>query len=169
MKNSENLESHNSKTFGYDDSCLVNAMPSKWNPKKIFTLVFAVLFIVAVWLALDQKLLFGENWLSETYDNTDWKTNEGDLHTFGAWDLETHIWKTEYILNNFPNFQWNPYWYLGMPLLKYYQSGFYFLNIAASPHSMLQHYTPKYTRHIHNNWHRQKVNPSSGCFFAFLL
>ncbi|RJQ15944.1 hypothetical protein C4573_07375 [Candidatus Woesearchaeota archaeon] len=97
--------------------------------KKWLGLFFATVFILVIWLALDQKLLFGEAWLSETYDNPDWKTNEGNLHTYGAWDLETHIWKTEYITQNFPNYEWNPYWYLGMPLLKYYQIGFYIVHI----------------------------------------
>jgi len=120
----------------YNDSDKFNKGNTKskwtktWTTKKIIALILAICLITAVWLALDQKLLFGKAWISDTYDNPDWRTNEGDLHTYGAWDLETHIWKTEYILNNFPNFQWNPYWYMGMPLLKYYQSGFYFLNIA---------------------------------------
>ena len=149
MKNSENVKNSendqradaqkdnygidNYRTYGYDDSHLVKYVKPKSGKQRIRkTLVFvlALLLITAVWLALDQKLLFGKSWLSETYDNPDWKTNEGDLHTYGAWDFETHVWKTEFILNNFPHFQWNPYWYLGMPLLKYYQSGFYFLNIA---------------------------------------
>jgi len=97
--------------------------------RKTIGIILAILFIVGVWLALDYKLLFGQDWISPTYDNPDWRTNEGNLHTFGAWDFETHVWKTEYLMQNFPNYQWNPYWYLGMPLLKYYQSGFYFLNI----------------------------------------
>ena len=101
----------------------------QWTLKRRLSLALAILFIIGVWLALDYKLLFGQDFMSETYDNPDWRTNEGNLHTFGAWDLETHIWKTEYVMNNFPNYGWNPYWYLGMPLLKYYQSGFYFLSI----------------------------------------
>jgi len=125
----ENLQKYHYGNFGYDDPNLVTKS-TRWNTKKTIGLILAICFITAVWLALDQKLLFGKSWISQTYDNPDWRTNEGDLHTFGAWDLETHIWKTQYILDNFPNFQWNPYWYLGMPLLKYYQSGFYFLNIA---------------------------------------
>jgi hypothetical protein len=129
MKNNENEQNPYEKC-GYNDPYLVNIKSTKWNIKKTFALILGLCLIVAVWLALDQKILFGNSWLSDTYDNPDWRTNEGNLHTFGAWDLETHIWKTEYILDNFPNFQWNPYWYLGMPLLKYYQSGFYFLNIA---------------------------------------
>jgi len=119
--------------YGYDDLNLVTYVKPKSKKQKIrrtLVIILALLLITAVWLALDQKLLFGKSWISATYDNPDWKTNEGDLHTFGAWDFEAHVWKTEYILKNFPNFQWNPYWYLGMPLLKYYQSGFYFLNIA---------------------------------------
>lgn len=112
------------RTYGYNDPELVISS-SPWSTKKVFSLLLAVFFIISVWLALDSKLLFGKAWLSETYDNEDWRTNEGNLHTYGAWDLEAHIWKTEYVLKNFPNFHWNPYWYLGMPLLKYYQSGFY--------------------------------------------
>jgi hypothetical protein len=114
------------RNYGYNDPELVR--PSRWKPSSYVALFFAVLFVVSVWLALDQKLLFGEDWLSQTYDNEDWRTNEGNLHTYGAWDLEAHIWKTEYILKYFPHFQWNPYWYLGMPLLKYYQAGFYIVH-----------------------------------------
>jgi hypothetical protein len=110
------------KAYGYDDPRLVTNKPDK---KKWIHLVLAIAFLILFWLALDYKLLAGNNWLSETYDNPDWRTNEGDLHTYGAWDLETHVWKTEYIMQNFPHFNWNPYWYLGMPLLKYYQIGFY--------------------------------------------
>jgi hypothetical protein len=116
--------------MGYDDPKFVDIRSSRWTVLKMLSLLFALSFLVMLWFALDQKLIFGGSWISDTYDNPDWKTNEGDLHTFGAWDIETHIWKTEYIYKNFPNYQWNPYWYLGMPLLKYYQSGFYFLNIA---------------------------------------
>lgn len=108
--------------YGYNDPKLVTNRPDK---KKILMLTLALAFLILFWLALDYKLLFGSNWLSETYDNPDWRTNEGDLHTYGAWDLETHVWKTEYIMANFPHFNWNPYWYLGMPLLKFYQIGFY--------------------------------------------
>lgn len=115
------------RSYGYDDAELVDRFSfTIW---KWLSLVLAVLFIAGVWLALNQKLLFGGAWLSETYDNEDWRTNEGNLHTYGAWDLEAHIWKTEYIKENFPNFLWNPYWYLGMPLLKYYQSGFYMMHL----------------------------------------
>ncbi|HLC32381.1 MAG TPA: hypothetical protein VJJ82_00990 [Candidatus Nanoarchaeia archaeon] len=115
------------KKYGYADPKLVK--PASLGKKAtIAGFVIAFLFITAVWLALDQKLLFGKEWMSETYDNPDWRTNEGNLHTYGAWDLETHVWKTEYILEHFPNFNWNPYWYLGMPLFKYYQPGFYVLH-----------------------------------------
>lgn len=114
--------------YGYNDSELVKKTP--WNSKKWIALIFAILLILDVWLFLDSKLLFGKAWISETYDNIGWHTNEGGLHTYGAWDLETHIWKTEYILKYFPNFQWNPFWYLGMPLLKYYQVGFYIVHIS---------------------------------------
>jgi hypothetical protein len=119
-----------SGSYGYNDPLLVDKTNEGWTAKKTIALILALTLIFAFWLALDQKLLFGKDWISNTYDNPDWRTNEGNLHTFGAWDIETHIWKTDYVLNNFPNFQWNPYWYLGMPLLKYYQSGFYFLNIG---------------------------------------
>ncbi len=112
------------RSYGYEDGTLIRNKPStSW--RWWLALFIALLLILGFWFALDQKLLFGEAWLSETYDNVDWRTNEGNLHTFGAWDLEAHIWKTEYIMQWFPNFHWNPYWYLGMPLLKYYQSGFY--------------------------------------------
>lgn len=117
------------RTYGYEDTELVTARP-RWGAGRMVALVVALLFILGVWLALNQKLLFGGAWLSETYDNEEWRTNEGNLHTFGAWDLEAHVWKTEYIMENFPNFHWNPYWYLGMPLLKYYQLGFYALHWA---------------------------------------
>jgi hypothetical protein len=130
MKKIKSDQKQNYKKYGFDDQNLIREKSEEWTTKKTLSLILAICLILAVWLALDQKLLFGKSWISDTYDNPDWRTNEGNLHTFGAWDLETHIWKTEYILDNFPNFQWNPYWYLGMPLLKYYQSGFYFLNIA---------------------------------------
>lgn len=131
------------RSYGYDDGLLIRNRPSdswwRW-----IAVLFAFLLILGFWFALDQKLLFGEAWISETYDNEDWRTNEGNLHTFGAWDLEAHIWKTEYIMEWFPDFHWNPYWYLGMPLLKYYQSGFYiahWLTIMATglsaPHAAL--------------------------------
>src|SRR3989344_2987393 len=116
--------------FGYNDPELVPYRP-RWTFGRWLALLLAILFIVGVWLALDGKLLFGSDWISETYDNPDWRTNEGNLHTFGAWDIETHIWKTEYILENFPHFNWNPYWYLGMPLFKYYQPGFYVVHVLA--------------------------------------
>ena len=116
-----------STKYGYLDDELVVNRPIV-GTKKIISFIFAILLICAVWFYLDQKLIFGEDWLSQTYDREDWRTNEGNLHTFGAWDLETHVWKTEYIMENFPNFHWNPYWYLGMPLLKYYQLGFYLVH-----------------------------------------
>src|SRR3989338_3444861 len=116
------------RTYGYDDEELFVSQSRPWNAKKWLGLFLALAFLLGVWIALDQKLLFGKAWISETYDNEEWRTNEGNLHTFGAWDIEAHIWKTEYLMNNFPNFNWNPYWYLGMPLLKYYQSGFYFMH-----------------------------------------
>src|SRR3989344_4962060 len=116
------------RTYGYNDEEFFIAKRAKWNTKKLIGLLLALIFLTAVWLALDQKLLFGEAWISETYDNDEWRTNEGNLHTYGAWDFEAHVWKTEFIMKNFPNYNWNPYWYLGMPLLKYYQSGFYMLN-----------------------------------------
>ncbi|MDO8508207.1 MAG: hypothetical protein Q7S27_00820 [Nanoarchaeota archaeon] len=105
------------------------AREKKWSIIKYISLILAIIFIVFVWFILNYKLLLGDSWISPTYDNPDWRTNEGNLRTYGAWDFETHIWKTEYILNNFPHFNWNPYWYLGMPLIKYYQSGFYIMNI----------------------------------------
>jgi len=128
QSNEGNVKDHsNEKKSEAEKSGADKSAP--WTFKRKISLILAILFIVGVWLALDQKLLFGQDWISETYDNPDWRTNEGNLHTFGAWDLETHVWKTEYLMKNFPNYEWNPYWYLGMPLLKYYQSGFYFLNI----------------------------------------
>lgn len=113
-------------SFGYKDKTIV----SNKKVKKIFPFIIAILIIAIVWFGLNQKLLFGGDWISQTYDNDAWKSNEGNLHTYGAWDLETHVWKSQYILDNYPNFNWNPYWYMGTPLLKYYQSGFYILNIA---------------------------------------
>ncbi|MBI2546785.1 hypothetical protein HYV81_06425 [Candidatus Woesearchaeota archaeon] len=112
------------RTYGYTDPVLVTAS-NKWSFRSSLSLGLALLFIVAVWFALDQKLLLGSNWISETYDNEEWRTNEGNLHTYGAWDFEAHVWKTEWIMQHFPNFNWNPYWYLGMPVIKYYQPGFY--------------------------------------------
>jgi len=117
------------RSYGYNDSQLVTQVKS-WGIRRWVALILALLFIFTVWFALNQKLLFGSDWISETYDNEDWRTNEGNLHTYGAWDFETHVWKTEYIKKYFPNFHWNPYWYLGMPLLKYYQSGFYVVHLA---------------------------------------
>ena len=119
------------KPYGYNDAEFVKK-PENGFVKNLFGLLLAIILITGTWLALDQKLLFNEQWMSETYDNPDWRTNEGNLHTYGAWDLETHVWKTEYILENFPNFQYNPYWYLGMPLFKYYQAGFYVANAAGA-------------------------------------
>src|SRR5688572_15378183 len=92
--------------------------PFRW---KLMPLLLALLFLVGAWLFLTGKLLTGSNWMSETYDNVEWRTNEGNLQTYGAWDLEAHVWKSEFIVENFPNVFWNPYWYLGMQLLKYYQ------------------------------------------------
>lgn len=117
------------RTYGYTDEELTGK-PIPWTFKRLVGLILALLFLIGLWLALDYKLLFGGAWISETYDNEDWRTNEGNLHTYGAWDIETHVWKTEYLIKNFPNYHWNPYWYLGMPLLKYYQSGFYLLHWA---------------------------------------
>ena len=93
-------------------------------------LLLAVLFLTGAWLYLDQKILFGEDWLSATYDHEGWMTNEGETRTYGMWDLESHIWKSEFIMEHWPHFQYNPYWYMGMPLLKYYQIGFYAVHIA---------------------------------------
>jgi len=113
--------------YGYDDKRL---SPGRRGGKTgiILGSVLALAFIAMVWYAMDQKLLHGSAWISPTYDNEDWRTNEGNLHTFGAWDIETHIWKTDFMIQNWPNIHWNPYWYLGMPLFKYYQMGFYFVN-----------------------------------------
>lgn len=118
----------NNSSYGYNDEKLLDSRGFSRHKYRWVAFVIGVLFITAIWLALDQKLLFGKSWISDTYDNKDWRTNEGNLHTYGAWDIENHIWKTEFIIKNFPNFHWNPYWYLGMPLLKYYQIGFYGLN-----------------------------------------
>jgi hypothetical protein len=116
------------RDYGYNDPLLVKR--PRMTPGRVFSIFLALLFIAGVWLALDFKLLFGHDWISATYDHVDWRTNEGNLPTYGAWDLEAHIWKTEFIMENFPNFHWNPYWYLGMPLLKYYQLGFYMVHAA---------------------------------------
>ncbi len=116
------------RNHGYRDPALVRPAEKGWTASRIATLVGALLLVMLVWYALDQKLLHGGAWISETYDNEDWRTNEGNLHTYGAWDLEAHIWKTEYAVQHYPNANWNPYWYLGMPLFKYYQQGFYVLN-----------------------------------------
>lgn len=128
MRKPNTIENEN-RSYGYEDTTLVQkGSNSRWRWLAFF---FAILLILTFWFALDQKLLFGDAWLSETYDNEDWRTNEGDLHTYGAWDLESHIWKTEFIMEWFPNIHWNPYWYLGMPLLKYYQAGFYIVHSLA--------------------------------------
>lgn len=110
--------------YGFEDERFIPEEP-EWTTKRVLGAAAMVLLICAVWFALDQKLLFGEDWISATYDSESWRTNEGNLPTYGAWDIETHIWKTEYIVENFPHFQWNPLWYMGMPLIKYYQAGFY--------------------------------------------
>jgi hypothetical protein len=112
--------------YGYLDNTQ-NEKPFQW---RIIPLLLALIFIVGCWMVLDQKLLFGDNWLSETYDNINWRTNEGNLQTYGAWDIEAHVWKSEFIMKYWPNVLWNPYWYLGMPLFKYYQAGFYVVHIA---------------------------------------
>jgi hypothetical protein len=113
--------------YGYNDPEMVPYRP-KFTAARAIGVFFALLLIVGVWMALDAKLLFGSDWLSPTYDRQDWRTAGGDQSTYGAWDLETHIWKTEFVMEHFPNFQWNPYWYLGMPLFKYYQFGYYIAN-----------------------------------------
>ncbi len=117
------------RNYGSKDTQLVPKANEKIRVEHMLGILAALLFIFLVWFALDQKLLFGEDWISQTYDNTEWRTNEGNLPTYGAWDLETHIWKTQFIMENFPNYGWNPYWYLGMPLLEYYQPTFYFVHI----------------------------------------
>jgi hypothetical protein len=129
MREQAVVESRAGRSYGYNDAALVVNKPSRtaW---RYLAWALAILLILIFWFALTQKLLLGKAWLSETYDNPDWRTNEGNLHTFGAWDLEAHIWKTEYIMEWFPNFHWNPYWYLGMPLVKYYQLGFYAAHAA---------------------------------------
>lgn len=112
--------------YGYLDNGQSDR-PFKWRVGPLF---LALLFLVGAWLFLTAKILTGSHWLSATYDNVDWRTNEGNLQTYGAWDLEAHVWKSQFIVENFPNVMWNPYWYLGMPLLKYYQAGFYGVHIA---------------------------------------
>ncbi|MFW6282559.1 MAG: hypothetical protein ACOC1P_00700 [Minisyncoccales bacterium] len=116
----------NNFRYGYNDESLVKR---SWNSEKTIYLIIALVLIIGSWFLLNQKLLFGEDWISETYDNKDWRTNQGNSQTNGAWDLEAHIWKTEYIINNYPNFHWSEEWYLGVPLFKYYQSGFYVITI----------------------------------------
>ena len=113
--------------YGYLDEAQ-NDRPFQWHFGKLF---LAVLFLIGAWLFLNQELLFGGNWMSETYDNVDWRTNEGNLQTYGAWDLEAHVWKSLFVMEHWPNVMWNPYWYLGMPLFKYYQPGFYLVHIGA--------------------------------------
>lgn len=115
--------------YGYNDPRIVTNERVR-GPRFWIHLLLALVFISAVWIALDAKILFGDDWLSETYDRPDWRTNEGDLSTYGMWDLEAHIWKSEYIRENFPNHEWNPHWYLGSPLLKYYQLSFYAVHIG---------------------------------------
>ncbi len=112
--------------YGYNDPLIVTR--TKWTGRKWLSLIAAILIILALWFALDRKLLLGDDWFSKTYDNEEWRTNEGNLRTNGAWDFETHVWKTIYALKYFPNVHWNPYWYLGMPLFKYYQNAFYVLH-----------------------------------------
>ncbi len=112
--------------FGYRDQRIVPQERISW-PLKLVLVTIGLAIIVLFWWVLTQKLVLGQDWISPTYDNIDWRTNEGNLRTFGAWDLETHIWKAEFMAENFPHFQWNPYWYLGMPMFKYYQMGFYFV------------------------------------------
>lgn len=90
-------------------------------------IIFAIIFLVLLIFFLDYKLILGKNWISETYDTSSWRTNEGDLKTNGAWDFEAHAWKAGYIVKYFPSYNWNPFWYLGMPLVKYYQNAFYIL------------------------------------------
>lgn len=117
-----------SGSYGYNDPRLVTNLDRGWDAKRVISLIIALAFLLSVWYLLDQKLLFGEDWLSPTYDRSEWRTNEGNLQTYGMWDLETHIWKTEFAMEYWPNVHWNPYWYLGMPLFKYYQAGFYVMN-----------------------------------------
>ncbi len=116
------------RNYGYRDPELVTNEARAWTLGKWLALIAAILLIGLAWFALTQKLLLGSDWISETYDNEDWRTNEGNLHTYGAWDLEAHVWKTEYAMEWWPNVHWTPFWYLGMPLFKYYQQGFYLMN-----------------------------------------
>jgi hypothetical protein len=116
--------------YGYLDDTLITNRPIERTPSKAFHMMLAVLFLTVVWLALTFPLLFGEGWLSQTYDREEWKTVDGEMQTYGMWDLETHIWKSIYIMENFPHYNWNPYWYMGMPLLEYYQYGFYVAHIG---------------------------------------
>jgi len=112
--------------YGYLDDNQAQR-PFRW---KIIPLVLCVLFLCGGWFFLNEKIIFGENWISETYDHVGWRTNEGGTQTHGAWDLEAHIWKSEFVIEHWPHVLWNPYWYLGMPLFKYYQVGFYAVHIA---------------------------------------
>lgn len=96
----------------------------------IISVLLALAYLTSVWYVLDAKLLLGDDWISATYDHSEWRTNEGNLPTYGAWDLETHIWKTKHLMDNFPNYQWSPDWYMGMPLFEYYQLGFYAVHAA---------------------------------------
>src|SRR3989344_9130357 len=110
--------------FGYNDPEQVRKLSAK-GVRNLPWIVLALVMLVLVWGWLDYALLMGDDWISPTYDHEDWRTNEGGLHTFGAWDIETHVWKTMFLMENFPNADWNPYWYLGMPLMKYYPIGFF--------------------------------------------
>jgi len=115
--------------YGYNDPLTVSNKKG-WTVSKTIGLILGIIVLLSIFYALNQKLIFGDAWLSATYDVETWRTNEGDMQTYGAWDLETHIWKTMYILEHFPNFEWNPYWYLGAPHIKYYPSGFYWVHAA---------------------------------------
>ncbi len=112
--------------FGYLDENQ-RASKFKW---RIVPLLLCLLFLSGSWFFLTEKIIFGDNYISETYDHVGWRTNEGETPTHGAWDLEAHIWKSEYILEHWPHVLWNPYWYLGMPLFKYYQAGFYVVHVG---------------------------------------
>jgi hypothetical protein len=111
---------------GYDDVRAVSNTPARFLTLKV---ILALLFLIGIWFFLNFKIITGEDWISESYDGSAWRTNEGDLQTNGAWDLESHVWKTEYVLKHFPNMHWSPDWYMGMPLFKYYQNAFYVLNV----------------------------------------
>lgn len=115
------------KKYSYSDPIFINLKGSRW-----FYFILGILVIILAWFFLNYKFLFGGNWISETYENVNWRTNEDNLQTHGAWDFEAHVWKSEYIMKNFPHFQWNPYWYMGSPLIKYYQPMFYFVNILVT-------------------------------------